>query len=61
MARNASDLPVDPVVLVTNPDEDCSPDAFSTFVDEVLAGSEPELEDIRATEALRELRVDAGA
>lgn len=61
MARNASDLPVDPVVVVTNPDEDCSPDAFSAFVDEVLAGSEPELEDIGATEALRELRVDAGA
>jgi hypothetical protein len=61
MARNASDLPVDPVIVVTNPDEDCSPAAFRAFIDELLAGPEPELESIGATEALRELRVDAEA
>lgn len=61
MARNASDLPADPVIVVTNPDEDCSPDAFSAFIDDLLAGPEPELESIGATEALRELRADAGA
>jgi hypothetical protein len=31
------------------------------LLDELLAGSEPELESIAAAEALRELRVDAGA
>ena len=61
MARNASELPSDPVIVVTNPDEDCSPDAFRAFIDDLLAGPEPELDSIRATEALRELRVDSEA
>ncbi len=61
VARNASDLPADPVIVVTNPGEDCSSDAFRAFIDELLAGPEPELDSIGATEALRELRVDAGA
>ena len=61
MARNASDFPTDPVILVSNPDDDCSPGAFRTFIDELLAGPEPELDSNGATEALRELRVDSGA
>jgi hypothetical protein len=61
VARHASDLPADPVIVVTNPDEDCSPEAFRAFIEEVLAGPEPELEAIGAAEALRELRVDADA
>jgi hypothetical protein len=61
VVRSASDLPADPVIVVTNPDEDASPDAFRAFIDELLAGPEPELDTIRATEALRELRVDTGA
>lgn len=58
MARNTSDLPADSLIVVTNPAEDASPDAFRAFIDELLAGPEPELDTIGATEALRELRVD---
>lgn len=61
MARQASDLPSDPTVVVTNPDEDCSPDAFRSMIDELLGGPEPELESIGAAEALRELRIDSRA
>jgi hypothetical protein len=61
MARNASDLPVGPAIVVTNPDEDCSPPAFRALLDELFASPEPELESIGAAEALRELRVDIGA
>ena len=61
MAGDASDLPTDPVIVVTNPDEDSSPNAFRTFIDELLAGPEPELGSIGAAEAIRELRVDADA
>ena len=61
MARDAADLPPDPIIVVTNPDEDCSAEAFHAFIDELLAGPEPELDSIGAAEALRELRVDSGA
>jgi hypothetical protein len=44
-----------------NPDEDASPEAFCAFIDELLAGPEPELESVDAAEALRALRVDAQA
>ncbi|MGH2704489.1 MAG: hypothetical protein ACRDJ4_05155 [Actinomycetota bacterium] len=40
--------------MVTNPDEDCSPEAFRTFIDDLLAGPEPELDSIGAAEALHE-------
>ncbi|HUP69169.1 MAG TPA: hypothetical protein VM142_05070 [Acidimicrobiales bacterium] len=46
---------------MTNPDEDSSPNAFRAFIDELLAGPEPELDSIGAAEAIRELRVDADA
>lgn len=52
---------MDPVVVMTNPDEDCSPAAFRTMLDRLLAGPEPELESVGAAEALRALRIDAGA
>jgi hypothetical protein len=52
--------PPDSIVVVTNPDEDCSPEAFRAFFDELLSGPEPELESVDAAEALHELRVDAG-
>ena len=61
MVRSASELPSDPVIVVTNPDDDCSPDSFRSFIDDLLGGPEPELDSIRAAEALRELRVDSGA
>jgi hypothetical protein len=61
MPRHPVDVPPGSVVVVTNPDEDCSPEAFHALLDELLAGPEPELESLGAAEALRELRVDAGA
>jgi hypothetical protein len=61
MANQRNDLPPGSAVVVTNPDEDCSPAAFHAFLDELLAGPEPELESLDAAAALRELRVDAEA
>jgi hypothetical protein len=46
-------------VVVTNPGDDASPASFRAFIDELLAGPEPELESIGAVEALRLLRADA--
>lgn len=60
MARHASDLPADPVVVVTNPDEDCSAEVLRAFIKELLAGPEPVLDNIGAADALGELRVDNG-
>ena len=61
MSSHSADVPPETGVVLTNPDEDCSPDAFHAFLDELLAGSEPELESVGAVEALDELRVDARA
>lgn len=61
MAKRPNDLPPGSAVVVTNPDEDCSPAAFHAFLNDLLAGPEPELETLDAAEALRELRVDAKA
>jgi hypothetical protein len=46
---------------MTNPEDDCSPAEFRTMLDRLLAGPEPELESVGAAEALRALRIDAGA
>jgi hypothetical protein len=61
MSGVPADLPPDSAVVLTNPDEDASPEAFRKFIDELLAGPEPELESIDAAEALHALRVDAHA
>ena len=61
MGRVPSDVPPGTAIVLTNPDENGSPEAFRSFVDELLAGPEPELESINAVEALRALRVDAHA
>jgi hypothetical protein len=61
MANRPADLPPGSLVVVTNPDEDCSPDAFHALLDDLLAGLEPKLESLDAAEAIRELRVDAKA
>jgi hypothetical protein len=61
MSSHSADVPPETGVVLTNPDEDCSPDAFHALLDEVLAGPEPELESVGAVEALDELRVDARA
>jgi len=61
VALDASHVPTDLVIVVTNPDEDCSMNAFRAFIDELVTGPEPALDNIGATEALRELRVDSTA
>ncbi|MDA8313229.1 MAG: hypothetical protein M0Z46_21955 [Actinomycetota bacterium] len=61
MPRRPVDLPPGSAVVVTNPDEDCSPEAFRAFFDELLAGPEPELDSLDAAQAVRELRDDATA
>jgi hypothetical protein len=61
MANRPNDLPPGSAVVVTNPDEDCSPEAFHALLNDLLAGPEPELESLDAAEAIRELRADAEA
>ena len=61
MARDAAEGSAHPVVVVTNLDEDCSPEAFRALIDELLAGPEPDLETIDAAAALRQIHTDAGA
>jgi hypothetical protein len=61
MSGVPADLPPGSAVVLTNPDEDASPEAFRAFIDELLAGPEPELESVDAADALRALRVDAQA
>jgi hypothetical protein len=61
MSGVSADLPPGSAVVLTNPDEDASPEAFRKFIDEVPAGPEPALEHIDAAAALRALRVDAQA
>ena len=58
---NRPELQPASAVVVTNPDEDCSAEAFHALLDDLLAGPEPELESLGAAEALRELRVHAEA
>jgi hypothetical protein len=61
VSSHSADLPPETLVVLTNPEEDTSSGAFHAFLDELLAGPEPELESIGGAEALRELRVDARA
>jgi hypothetical protein len=61
MPRLPADLPPNSGVVLTNPDEDCSPEAFRVFVDELLAAPEPAIDSLDAAAALRALRVDANA
>ena len=56
MARNAEDLAKDPAVVVTNTDEDCSPDTLAAFIDELLAGPEPDLGSLGAVVTLHAVR-----
>ncbi len=58
VARSAEDLPSDPAVVVTNPEDDCSAEAFAGFLAELFAEPEPTLDSLGAAHALRELRPD---
>ena len=61
MPRVPAGLPPNSTVVLTNPDEDCSPPAFRAFLDELLDNPEPELDSLHAAEALCELRTDGKA
>ncbi len=61
MPRVPADPSPNPTVVLTNPDEDCSPAALRAFLDELLDKPEPELGGVHAGEALRELRIDGKA
>jgi hypothetical protein len=61
MANRSDYMPPGSAIVVTSPKEDCSPEAFHAFLDDLVAGPEPELESLGAAEALRELRVDVEA
>jgi hypothetical protein len=52
-------MPADPMIVVTNPDEDSSPEALRAFIDELLAGPEPELESVDAAATIRAVRDEA--
>ena len=56
--RVPADPPPNSTVVLTNPDEDCSPAAFRALPDELLDKPEPEIDSLHAAEALRELRID---
>ena len=59
MARRAADLPHGPSVVVLNPDEDCSPESFRAFIDELLSGPEADLETLDAAAVLGVVRAEA--
>ena len=50
--------PPESTVVVTNPDEDCSPEAFHDLLEELLRGPEPDMDSLDAAQAVRELRDD---
>jgi hypothetical protein len=55
VARHASDLPSDPAVVVTNPDDDVTADTFRAWLDRRHA-AEPASPGVRAADTLAELR-----
>lgn len=56
MARHAGDRPDDPVVVVTNPDDDVDADAFRAWLEHRQRG-EPSEPGVRAADTLAEARV----
>lgn len=59
MVRRADDFSNGSIVVVSNPDEDTSPEALRSWLDELLSGPEPQIESVNAAEVLRELRTDS--
>lgn len=59
MSRSSSAVSTDPLIVVTNPDADSSPEALRAFIDELLAGPEPALESIDAAATIRAVRDEA--
>jgi hypothetical protein len=52
---NRPDVPSDPAVVVLNPDDDITPDAFAAWLDRRQAG-EPVNPGVRAADTLAEVR-----
>lgn len=59
MARTPEEIAHDPLIVVANPDEDCSPEVQRAFLDELFAGPAPEIDSLDAAEAIRVERIDA--
>jgi hypothetical protein len=59
MAKRPADYPWGSAVVVTNPQEDPSSEAFHGLLDDLARDPDPELDSIGGAEALRALRVDA--
>jgi hypothetical protein len=59
LANRLADLPPNSAVVVTNPEEDCSTEAFHALLDDLVGRPDPELDSIGGASALRALRVDA--
>jgi len=57
MARRADEL--DGPVVIVNPDEDCSPDAFRALIDELSTSAEPEIESLDAAAVLAVIRAES--
>lgn len=55
MARRTDDLPLDPAVVVVNPDDEVTPEAFWAWLDQVQS-SEPLHLPVTAAETLAEAR-----
>ncbi len=55
MARRAEDKPLDPAVVVINPDDEVTPEAFRYWLDE-RQNSEPLHLGVTAAETLQEAR-----
>ncbi|PZS21497.1 MAG: hypothetical protein DLM54_04320 [Acidimicrobiales bacterium] len=55
MARRAEDQPLDSAVVVVNPDDEVTPEAFSTWLDQLQCG-EPLQLSVTAAETLAEAR-----
>lgn len=60
MVRSAGDLPSDPAVVVLNPDDDVTPEAFSAWLDRRQSG-EPVDPGVTAAETLAEARATGEA
>jgi len=55
MARRAEDQPLDSAVVVINPDDEVTPEAFNAWLDQVQSG-EPVNLGVRAAETLAQAR-----
>lgn len=55
VARSTSEMPTDPAVVVVNPDDEVSPEAFTAWLDRLQTGEPVELT-VTAAETLAEAR-----